>query len=163
MTGIGNYIQRIICVSLICSVLSGLTKESFINKQMQLLTALFLSLTILMPIYLYDYPEPEKMLETYRTEAESAVDTGTVYLRKSQQDIIIQETEAYILSKAKMLGAELNVKIMLTDADPPMLETATFSGVVSKNVQQVLADTVEKDLGIPKERQIWMTELENNR
>lgn len=163
MTIIGGYVFRVICASLICSILSGLARECFFKKQMQLLIALFLSLTILMPICTFEFPDLEKIIHAYRTDGETAAAAGALYLQKSQQDIIIRESEAYILSKAAVLGADLNVSITLTNTEPPLPETVTFFGIASKEVQQILADTAEKDLGIPKEQQIWRTELESSR
>lgn len=84
-------------------------------------------------------------------------DAGSLY-----QQIIREETEAYILEQAARLGiGSMRVKVTLKEGEAcPYPWSAVLEGNASREQREGLADCLEGELGIPKERQQWYGEDE---
>ena len=72
------------------------------------------------------------------------------------RQIITDETRAYIMDKARSYGAEIQVEITLSRANPPVPEGCTIWGQISPYVKQQLKKILITDLGIPEENHLWI-------
>lgn len=71
---------------------------------------------------------------------------------------IIAGTEAYILEKTKAMNVDLNVEVELSEDEVPMPAGVKLIGKVAPYAKSVLSDMIERDLNIPKECQIWISQ-----
>jgi hypothetical protein len=69
---------------------------------------------------------------------------------------IIQQTQAYILDKARSLDAELTVEVFLGDGTIPVPIGVRLEGNISPYARKLLSQMLQDDLGIPAEEQIWI-------
>jgi len=95
------------------------------------------------------------ILDDISLEGESAAVFGQEAAQKEYSDIIKKRTAAYILDKAKSLGAELMVEVTLNDAIPPVPCAVRLSGSITPYAKKVLSETISRDLGIKTEEQTW--------
>jgi len=87
----------------------------------------------------------------------SASDQISSYEESYMQElsaIIAEKTEAYIWDKGQSLGLDLevSVEVQAQDTGVPLPYAVTVIGSYS----QTLADWMEKEVGLPTERQIWL-------
>ena len=71
---------------------------------------------------------------------------------EEMEKIIKAKTEAYILDKAKNIGAEISAEISLNDLVPTGI---TVVGNLSPYARSSLAAIITHELNIPPEAQIW--------
>ena len=76
--------------------------------------------------------------------------------QKEYSDIIKRRTAAYILDKAKNLGADLMVEVTLNDEIPPVPCAVRLRGIITPYAKKVLSETIFRDLGIKTEEQTWI-------
>lgn len=67
--------------------------------------------------------------------------------------IIEEECRAYILSKAAELGVDAEASVMLSEDGTP--NSCRVTAECGAAVKYALSGTIERDLGIPGERQYW--------
>lgn len=77
---------------------------------------------------------------------------GVEMAEEAITDIIKQETEAYILAKAKEWNAPIRVDVTVQDRIPTYV---TLTGTCSPGMEQRIRQFLTQDLGIPKENQKW--------
>ena len=68
-------------------------------------------------------------------------------------DIIADGCRAYILTKAAQLGVEAEAAVALSQDGTPY--SCSIKAECGGAVKYVLTETIERDLGIPAERQYW--------
>ena len=72
------------------------------------------------------------------------------------RQLIIQETEAYILNKAGLLGMDIRADVELSEGEYPVPERAVIRGNWTDSQKSQLSAMLEAELGIPEEDQRWM-------
>ena len=150
---IKEYLLSITAAALICGVISSLTsKNASISKLMQLLCGLFLAITVIRPVVEVQLDNIDSFTELLVVDGEIAASTGKEMAAEEMKRIIKEKTEAYILDKAKSLGAEIEVEVTLEDFVPT---GAIITGSVSPFARSSLITSISQDLGIPPEGQIW--------
>lgn len=80
---------------------------------------------------------------------------GSDMADEARREIIKSETEAYILDIASSYGLHVQVRVELAEGDVPIPETVYLTGTVAPVAKAQLQNTIETDLNIPKERQLW--------
>ena len=150
---IKEYLLSITAAALICGAISSLTsKNASISKLMQLLCGLFLAITVIRPIVEVQLDNIDSFTELLVVDGEIAASPGKEMAAEEMKRIIKEKTEAYILDKAKSLGAEIEVEVTLEDFVPT---GAIITGSVSPFARSSLITSISQDLGIPPEGQIW--------
>ena len=84
----------------------------------------------------------------------------TEFLEKANRELmsslISEETEAYILDKARSLGLSPKVQVTMRMEDGiPVPWEAEVTGTATDIQKQTLSQIISEDLGIPEERQHW--------
>jgi len=140
---------------MICAILPRLTGST--GKQiLRLICGVFLTVTVVAPVLNVDL---EPVLESLfpQQSREKVTVQGQVQARDAMAAIIKSETEAYILDKARLLGMELSVHVLLGEEEIPVPEGTVLEGVATQEQKTKLSEILTKDLGIPKEAQQWIS------
>ena len=141
-------IAAVIC-SIFCNVIPGKGSNGVLLK---LLSGLFMLYTLLSPLVTLRLQAFTEYWEALSLDAESAVNAGTISAETEKEMIIMQKTQAYILEKAKSLGAQLSVEVLLSDGIPNEVH---IGGAVSPYVKSQITALITNDLGIGAEAQHW--------
>ena len=156
MEEIKAYILSVTAVSLICGILNSLAgKSGTVSSVTRLLSGLCLALAVIQPAMNFSLADLEGYMGTIDTDAMSAVWHGENMAHAELQSIIKAKTEAYILDKANILGVDLEVEVIMSDATPPLPEGAILTGAISPYTKAQLETYLEKELGLPREVQQW--------
>ena len=157
MDQIRQYLLSILSAAIICSIVVKLTeKQNITSKIIKLIAGIFLSVTMVSPLVKLQIGEMSTYLDSLKTSADEIIASGQNAALKETVEIILQETESYILDKAVSYGAEVRVCAEISDPDTMKPESVTIQGSISPYAKQRLQQTIAEDLGIPKENQIWI-------
>lgn len=155
MAALREYILSVVAAAILCGIVSGLAgKKANCAPILKLVCGIFLTLTVVRPIVKVDMDEIGGLLSGLQTEAEAASAFGEEHLDHSLKESIKQATQAYILDKAGKLGLELTVSVHLDEENIP--DEVILEGACSPYGKRELQSMIVSDLGIPKERQIWI-------
>lgn len=150
-----QYIVSIVSAALVCGILTSFMKDCGVKKVLKLLCGLFLTFTVIKPITGLTIPELPALGPIYEG-AEEAAQEGESFTRDTLTNIITEESEAYILDKAKEMEVLLTVEVATSSEDGlPVPESVTLEGDISPEARQKLSQIITEELGIPKENQLW--------
>lgn len=153
MEAIKEYLLSVTAAALICGVLGSLTNnKGSIHKMIKLLCGLFLAASVIKPAVDMRIEDVYSFTEHLKVNSDLAVTHGKIIAADEMKKIIKEKTEAYILDKAKVLGAEISVDVTLEDYIPAGV---TIVGNVSPFVKSSLSERITQELNIPSEEQIW--------
>ena len=145
------YILSVVTVSLVCAVI--LQMASGKKEILQLVCGVVITLTVLQPV---SSIRMEDLWDTSRLLPEPAEDClteGKKAAESFREEYITQAFAAYILDKAKTLGADLSAEITVDEDGLPVF--AEMQGIVDEETRQILEQILICDLGITKENQRW--------
>ena len=145
------WIFRLIGASLLGSVALSVTLSPKMKRVVSLCCSFLAAAVLLSPLAgLSDASFSLSGLRESAALRTSELEERNAELRAS---IIASECEAYILSKAIELGAQVSVSVTLDkECNPYSCAITSNSGGA---VKFALSETIEKDLGIPLSRQYW--------
>lgn len=155
MHRLGEYVVSVVATACICGIALSLMPKSSARELVRMLCGLLLAMTALGPVTRINF---EALLEQHLPFSEDAAQTaalGEAYSQKALRDIIKQKTEAYILDKAKALGASVTAEVILSAGDIPVPLSVRLSGNLSPLAKKRLSEDIRQELGIAKENQIW--------
>jgi hypothetical protein len=95
------------------------------------------------------------IFDDIRWDALNITAEGETYGQDLLRQSIKEKTEAYILDKAMLLGADIHVSVSCNTTDFPKPEYVELSGNVSPYVKGKLQQIISKDIGIPEDNQKW--------
>ena len=153
---IRSWLFSITGTALVCAAAQKLTPEGRVKSVLRLVCAVAMAAALFSPLLhsaLDTYPLE---LARYRAQAAALTEEGEALRRELDRGIIEQEMEAYILDKARVLGAELegaHVLLRWSTEGVWLPESAEMSGPY----HALLARTIEAELGIPRSAQVWRT------
>lgn len=149
-----EYFISVICGAILCSVVSSLLdKKSTSGKILKLISGTVLTFTILAPVAEVKLEDMTFFMTDIQEEGKAVASMGQAQSLEAMAVIIKQETEAYILDKARELNADLDICISL-DADLKP-RSVTLEGRISDFNRHKIEQIITRDLGISKEDQIW--------
>ena len=149
----GKYVLSLVAAALIGGIIVGFFPDGSFRRLLRLLCGVFLLTVVLAPVSALEMPDMDTWLSNLDMEARNAVQEGEDYLVRQRRKGICERLEAYILDKAKALGASLSVRFTLSEEDLP--ETVTVTGTCTPAQKEALKKILAEDLGIPEERQKW--------
>ncbi len=159
MQDLESYGFSIVAAALICGVLRTILGDKGTAAGMgKLICGIFLTFTVLKPVAQLDLNDLESIIFPEGISGEEAVSTGSLYAWESMAAIIKEESEAYILDKARSLNTQITVQIKVSQDPYPVPERVRICGNLPPAIRRQLQTILESDLGIPKERQTWITE-----
>ncbi len=156
MAAVGEYLIRVCCAAVLCALISGfLDKKGMLGASTKLLTGIFMVVTLLGPLVNLRVTGIENVILDVEQDADDLAASGENSAREAMAAIIKERTEAYILDKAKALGASLTVVVSLNTDDIPTPNGVHLVGSVSPYAKKRLTDIIQGDLGISAEAQTW--------
>ncbi len=156
MENIGAYLLQITGCALICSaVLYFLGEKGTVSGAVKLLCAAAMAICVLSPWVDMDLRGYLTLSESFTQQGQEAADAGENSALSAMEEIISQQTGAYILDKAVSLGADLTVTVQVLRQMPPVPCSVSLQGSISPYGRQVLSDWLEKEIGIAREAQQW--------
>ena len=157
MSGIGQYVLSVVAVSILCGLVQLLIgKDGACAGVVKMITGIVLTVAVIGPILKTDFTELQDYMDSIKSIRDTAVWEGEIQAENEVRDIIIEKTRTYIMDRAAALGALVQAEVSLNMADPPVPDAVTISGKISPYVKQQLAEILQTELGIPKERQTWI-------
>lgn len=148
-----EWLTSLVVVTLLLSVAQTLIPEGSLRRIASFTGGLILLAALLQPVMKLDLTALQPDLELYeetlrqrQTELETAGEDAL-------EELIAARTAAYISDKATTLGLTVTARVETApDADgTPVPAAAELEGEPS----QELAEWMERELGIPQERQVW--------
>lgn len=155
-----QYILSIIVCLITCGIVSQIISDTKRKELVNLICGLILSISLLTPLTRLDLEDLWNIPAENWNGAEFYVSEGKKTASAEQAQYIKASCEAYILNKAKLLGADVTVQISLDEKLVPVF--AEINGGADPGVQWELQNILMTDLGIPKENQKWIWNPENN-
>ena len=155
MQGIKEYLLGVIAAAILCAIVTQLvSKESLPGAAMKLICGVFMLLALVSPVTQIRI-RPSHIFSDLSLQADLITTAASESSRESIAQIIKEQTQAYILDKASSQGVSLSVSVALSDGEIPKPIGVTLTGSVSPYTKKILSETIEKDLGIAAEAQIW--------
>ena len=155
---IRGWILSLTGAALVCAAALRLTPEGRVKSVLRSLCALTMTAALFSPLLggaaLPDYA-PE--LSRYRAAAEELTGRASELGRELDRGIIEQRMEAYILDKARSLGATLSaakVSLRWSTQGVWVPESAELTGTYSETLSRLL----EAELGIARTAEVWRTD-----
>ncbi len=155
MEGLRQYILRVTAAAMLGAIGTGLVKKGPAGELVRMLCGLVLALTVLYPLSGLKFGELTLSFLPSEEAGREIAAQGEKITRDALEDIIKSETEAYILDKASALGIDLRAEVLLGEDTIPVPVGVILTGAASPYARGQLTDAIEKDLGIPKENQLW--------
>lgn len=138
----------------VCS--SFFDEKSVTGVLCRMISGVFITLAILSPMGDIRLERIDSRLEKFESVGQQAADRGLASASDTREEIIRQRVTAYILDKARALQTELDVSVTLSEGDLALPESVKLTGKISPYARTRLQHIITEDLGIPKERQIWI-------
>lgn len=149
-----EYFLSVICGAILCAIVTALLeKKGTSGVVLKLICGIFLTFTVIRPISTVELQDFTFFTSEISEEAAYASNIGQQHTQETIAAIIKQETEAYILDKAKALGASITAEVTLDDDLLP--EMVLLAGHLTSYERHQLSQMMETELGIAKEDQIW--------
>lgn len=156
MAWFSKYIIAVVAAAIICSTVRVLVgNKSAPAAIVKLITGLLLTVTMITPLTNIKFSDISNYIDDFSLESEAVVDVGSSYAAEKTAAIIKARTEAYILDKAKVLGANVVPNVILSNDPPYRPCSVTMTGNVSPYAKQRLMAFITQDLGISEVDQIW--------
>ena len=150
-----SWILSMTGTALICAAALRLTPEGRVKGVVRLVCAVCMAAALLRPLLGAALVEAYPLeLARYRAQGAAIAGAGTDIRRELDRDIIERETEAYILDKARAMGAELtavHVAMRWSTEGVWLPEAAELTGPYNAALSRLL----EAELGIPRAAQNW--------
>ncbi len=157
MADIRQYLLSVISAALLCAILDGiLGKKGTLGAVTKLVCGIFMMLTIVGPWANIRLDGFLDTVDGLSLDGEMVSAQASAEARESMAAVIKEQTEAYILDKAKSMGVQLTVEVSLDGSDVPLPVGVTISGSISPYGKRKLTEIISQDLGIEAEEQIWI-------
>lgn len=150
---IRTWLTSIVVCTLFLSLLQAMIPEGTVRKVGSFTGGLLLLVCVLGPLIDLQGHQMRWELSEYRMDIQNQQQLWIEETEKELAQRIGAETEAYILDKAAQLGMTPSVSVeTVCQEDGLIVPTSVW---ISRPYVPALAACIEKDLGIPPERQVW--------
>lgn len=151
-----EWITSVVAAALLVSAAQSLIPEGGVKRAASLTGGLILLLALMQPVLGADLKRLELDLEPYRAAVRERQEELEQSGETEWETLIAQRTAAYIWDKAEELGLRVSVRVTVEpDTDGvPVPAAVEVTGPPS----EALAEYLERELGIARERQVWKDE-----
>lgn len=157
METIKQYIITLVCASVVCALaLKIIDPKSVSGNLIKLLCGVFLSVCAVSVFLDFDISEYKYLIPTFSESSQAVVSSGTDLADEQLRRRIKEQTETYILDKATSMETDLLVEVTLSDDEIPIPESIEITGSISPYAKIRMMEFLVNDLGISKERQVWI-------
>ena len=155
MEAIGQYILRLVCGAVVCSLLLSLTgADGPGGKIRTMLCGLFLAYLAISPLTELDLVDLRYTDPGVTARAEELARSGEEAAREAMALRITEACEAYILNKADELSLELEAEVTL-DRSTGIPVSVRISGTAAPYDRERLIDYITRTLGLERSRIQW--------
>ena len=160
MNGIRAWMLRLILCGFLVSLAGALCQQPRIKRLAALCGGCLLLVTALQPLLRIDWEAlPDRLaelgLEPAAISAEEAKERNEALL----ETLVERQTAEWIQKKAESRAASIRVEVEAR-RDPesglPEPYSVRIAGALPAEVRAELAEVLERELGIPAERQVWV-------
>lgn len=149
-----GYILDILVASITASIFLQILPDSSKKELLHLLCGILLTVVILMPLSDIRLNDILDLTQYMPESSDYLLEHGTETAEEAKRQYITDRCEAYILDKAKALGAEILPFVQVDETFLPVY--AEIQGELEPQVQKKLEQMLMLDLGITKENQRWI-------
>ena len=150
-----EWIRSIVMVTMLLSVGQAMVPEGQIRKIFSFSGGLVLVIVLLHPVLGLEGSVLIEPLEVYERQIFKQKEDLEQMVRAEQETIIEENLTAYISDKAEALEEGGSVRIRAETAEDG---TVTLSAELVGQPSEPLTEYLEQELGIPRERQVWIHE-----
>ena len=154
------YVISIFACSLICSLISGLVVDTCHRRLIELICGVVLIMAVLQPVSTISWRDFGNLWRISELSADTYVDLGVTAARREQERHIKEACEAYILERAEEMDIRMAVEVLLNNEMIP--KSVQIMGISGDERQQDMEIILETELGVTKENQEWIWNLEDN-
>lgn len=148
-----QYIISVVAAALLCSLVTGVMPGGRAKQIIKVVCGLFLAYTVLQGLTGMEWRMPS-LTDIAADDARQAAALGESLGEDAMAQIIMEQTQAYILDKAAALGLALEAEVTLDENLVP--QAVTLMGQAAPYERRQLQSAIALELGIPKERQQWI-------
>lgn len=157
MDGIREYLLHLIAAAVISGAVMRLLRGNGAACVIaKILCGIFLIYCVVKPIPQLELGEVSSIGTDLRSEAEQAAAWGEKAAWDALAESIKQQTQSYILEKAKEMNVDLAVQVEVSEDDIPTPVSVCLTGKISPYAKSRLSDLIDQELGIEKENQTWI-------
>jgi len=148
-----EWLTSVVVVSVLLAVVQTLIPEGTVRKIGAFTGGLILLVMLLQPLLGVDFEDLELRLDHSREAVEQRQQELEQAGEREVAELIERQTAAYIWDKADALGLDLSAEVRVERGPEgiPLPVSATLTGTYS----EALSVYLERELGIPRERQVW--------
>ena len=156
MDWIREYILTLTGAGILCGIVKNFGQGKSGGKMLEYACGLFLILAAVSPFHKLELGQWQINLADAERQAESVRREAEKDLAEQMEDVIRENTEAYIMDRGESFGADLTVEVGLrTDGQLPVPDSARISGDTSPYIRARMEAVLEDELDILRERQEW--------
>ncbi len=158
-----SWLVGVTCAAMVVALAESLSPAGAVRKVGRLTGGLVILLAIVQPVMTLDITNLSGILAEYRVEASGYSDDLERENEKLMKDIIAEQTGAYILDKAAVLGigsCEVTVEVADQGEGYPIPEAVTVMGSITEDQQKILSRQIEANLAISADRQTYIARTE---
>ena len=153
-----EWVRAIAGAALICAAATALTPKGKVKNVLKLICGIVLITAMINPVIKQDFPSMSMDISKYRKDADEIIGSAEEKQNNLSRTIIENELEAYILDKAQSLNVELaSVEVSAKWGDEGCWYPyeVNITANIPQMEQNLLSNSIEAELGVPKERQYW--------
>ncbi len=157
MDNVRQYLISIIAMTILCGIVGLFFQDSAHKGIIKMITGLMVTAVVLKPAVGGNKFSLSHFWDSIPTDSAIAVQEGIDAAKQENSAYIKHATESYIISKAKEMGAQISVEVEL-ERDSTMRPVGIrMIGNISPYMKGKLKDWIQTNLGIPEERQVWIS------
>ena len=157
MPQIREYVLGILAAAMICGIVLCFAEKSKEGPLLKLICGLVLTFSLVEPILNVRSGDWESLGIDFQADAKEAAEEGKALGENKVRMLIKQETEAYIMDKARDMDLHIRVEVILSDQALPTPEAVTITGTLPPYGKAKLSRMLQEELGIPRENQTWIS------
>ena len=153
---IKEYLFSICVAAIISSVIKHLIGKNTANsKIIKMISGVFMAMAVLAPMVDFRLTDYKKYYNNFQLDAQSFTEIGESIGKEERNQIILEQTQAYIISEASRLGVAVDVRVSLSKGDPPVPESVDLSGNVSPYMKSRINELITQRLDVSEEKIQW--------
>lgn len=157
MSALHRYLLSVVVAAMITSIVLHIKKpQSTYYGILRLLCGMFLSITVLNPFIKLRIEDILVYRDFLSVDAQEAVSLGESIAQGQRNEIIKQRIETYILDEARLLGASLEIHVVLDEENLGVPEEVELSGNIAPLAKLRLSKIIAEEIGIAEEDQRWI-------
>ena len=156
MSVLQRYLLAVTAAALAVSLVRAVPQNRSIGRIVDLIGGVIVLIVLLRPVLSLSVHDLDSFFSEFRPD-DALIDEAVSAGEKESARLITEQTRAYILDKARALGAEVTVQIELAALSEHYQYPyrVTLRGRWTAQQRKALGDYLFQALGIPEERQIW--------